>query len=249
MQKTFLLFLFFISQNSYSASAMYEINFIWQWDGTDVEEGRLPNFAHFTDLVGATHQTGAALWQPGGLASPGIERVSEEGLSDILQNEVNSLIGLDVADQFIHVGAPRVFLRNRSTIIDQIPATTVVTLTDTHPEISLISMIAPSPDWFVGVSGLSLMDGDEWIDELTLDLRPWDAGTENGVEFDLTNVGSFPQREIDRISASPFIENPIVAQIEFVRLENTVQPVPIPATLPLLISAVIGAFSFGIGKK
>ena len=32
------------------------------------------------------------------------------------------------------------------------------TVTAAHPLVTLVSMIAPSPDWFVGVAGLSLLD-------------------------------------------------------------------------------------------
>ena len=231
--------LILLSQNSFAAS--YQLSFSWEWDGTDVEDGRLPNFAHFTDLVGATHQAGSALWTPGGLATPGIERVAEDGQSDILISEVDNLIDEGIADQFINVGAPRVFLQRRSIIISQIPATLEITVNEEHPEISLISMIAPSPDWFVGVSGLALFDGEEWVDSLTLDLRPWDAGTENGVDFDLTNVGTIPQRTIERITNSPFTfdEQPIVAQLQIERLDSSVNPIPVPAALPLMASAFI----------
>ncbi len=37
-------------------------------------------------------------------------------------------------------------------------------------------MLSPSPDWFVGVSGLLLHDGSNWIDNLVIDLRPYDGG-------------------------------------------------------------------------
>ena len=33
-----------------------------------------------------------------------------------------------------------------------------VAVTTDHPRVTLVTMIAPSPDWFVGVSGLSLLD-------------------------------------------------------------------------------------------
>ena len=55
-------------------------------------------------------------------------------------------------------------------------------------------MIGPSPDWFVGVSGLSLLDGQgEWESLLEVDLFPYDAGTEQGTEFSLSNAATSPQ--------------------------------------------------------
>lgn len=39
-------------------------------------------------------------------------------------------------------------------------------------------MIDPSPDWFLGVSGLELcLENCSWAESRTLELYPWDAGT------------------------------------------------------------------------
>ena len=61
-----------------------------------------------------------------------------------------------------------------------------------HPFVSLVSMIAPSPDWFVGVADLSLHDGEGWVDSVTVDLYAWDAGTDDGTVYDAANAPSSP---------------------------------------------------------
>lgn len=44
--------------------------------------------------------------------------------------------------------------------------------------------VAPSPDWFVGVSGLNLcLKNCTWVTSKILPLYPWDAGTDNGVTY------------------------------------------------------------------
>ena len=49
-----------------------------------------------------------------------------------------------------------------------------------HPRVTLTTMIAPSHDWFVGVSGLALLDAaGRWLRSHEVDLYPWDAGTED----------------------------------------------------------------------
>ena len=54
-------------------------------------------------------------------------------------------------------------------------------------------MIAPSPDWFVGVFGLSLLDAEgNWVEALTVNLYPWDAGTEGGDDFSFDNAATVP---------------------------------------------------------
>jgi hypothetical protein len=65
-------------------------------------------------------------------------------------------------------------------------------------------MIAPSPDWFVGVSGLSLRSGDLWIDELVVDLDPYDAGTDSGISFGDPDSNTNPQDPISLITGFPF---------------------------------------------
>lgn len=53
--------------------------------------------------------------------------------------------------------------------------------------------IGPSPDWVVGVSGLDLCQKDcSWIESITIDLYPYDAGTDNGISYMVcTQIYSF----------------------------------------------------------
>lgn len=45
-------------------------------------------------------------------------------------------------------------------------------------------MLDPSPDWFVGVSGLELcLANCSWIENKVLELYPWDAGTDSGPTY------------------------------------------------------------------
>ena len=61
-------------------------------------------------------------------------------------------------------------------------------------------MVAPSPDWFVGVAGLSLLDAQgQWLAERTVDLYPWDAGTEDGDGFSMNNAATAPPGTIENL--------------------------------------------------
>jgi hypothetical protein len=65
-------------------------------------------------------------------------------------------------------------------------------------------MIAPSPDWFVGVHDLPLIGADgEWVDSLSIELLPYDSGTDDGVNFTSPNADSDPQVPILRIAETP----------------------------------------------
>lgn len=55
--------------------------------------------------------------------------------------------------------------------------------------LSLVSMIYPSPDWFVGVSGLELCEKEcKWSEGFEVELYPWDAGTDSGVTYLVSTI-------------------------------------------------------------
>jgi hypothetical protein len=66
------------------------------------------------------------------------------------------------------------------------------TISQSHPLVTLVSMIAPSPDWFVGVAGLPLRRDGGWVDSLTVDLYGWDAGTDDGITYESEDAPSQP---------------------------------------------------------
>ena len=58
--------------------------------------------------------------------------------------------------------------------------------TNEYPRFTLTTMIAPTHDWFTGVSGLLLLDSNgRWLRTHEVNLYPWDAGTEEGDDFAL----------------------------------------------------------------
>jgi hypothetical protein len=64
-------------------------------------------------------------------------------------------------------------------------------------------MVAPSPDWFVGVSGLSLIENGDWVAERMASLQPWDAGTDNGTTYASPNRDARPPRPIAPLDGHP----------------------------------------------
>lgn len=69
-----------------------------------------------------------------------------------------------------------------------------------HHLVSLVSMIFPSPDWFVGVSGLELcLANGSWIEEKILNLYPYDAGTDSGPTYISPDQPTIPKEAIRRI--------------------------------------------------
>ncbi len=76
---------------------------------------------------------------------------------------------------------------------------------------SLVSMIAPSPDWFVGVDGLPLIAKGQWRDEVVVPLFPCDAGTDVGASYDATDADAAPATPVSPLLGPPVAVNGTVA--------------------------------------
>lgn len=72
-----------------------------------------------------------------------------------------------------------------------------------HHLVSLVSMIYPSPDWFVGVSGLELCLGNgSWVEQKVLNLFPYDAGTDSGPTYISPDQPTIPKEAIRKIKTN-----------------------------------------------
>ena len=204
-------------------SAAYRVTFEGKFTASALASGvSVPSGEHFTTLIGAIHNGSVTFWSSGGTASAGIESMAEVGGTSALKSEINaSSNALAVIEQSIVSGGTAT-------------ATVDITLTTDHPLVTLTSMIAPSPDWFVGVSGLSLRNtaDDGWQPSLAVDLFPYDAGTEEGTEFSLSNSATSPQGTITSIKGMGKFSNEPIATLTFDLLAAPV----ITTTSPILVS-------------
>ncbi len=140
-----------------------------------------PGGAHFSALIGATHNSSVHLWKNGEVASGGIEVMAESGGTSTLRTEIESLI--QAGDGCGVVTGSGISSGTGS-------ATVMFTTNADFPRISITTMIAPSPDWFIGVDSFALRNADDspqvedsWIDEATVDLFAYDAGSDDGAIF------------------------------------------------------------------
>ncbi|MBC8067634.1 MAG: spondin domain-containing protein [Deltaproteobacteria bacterium] len=161
--------------------------------------GALPDEAHFSWLGGATHDAGVSFWQVGELASPGIVQMAEIGATQILMTEVQPAIDDGHADQalewqqwFCPVGTD-VAVCGEDTVEIEVHID--------HPLLTLVSMLGPSPDWFIGVSGLDMHEGGTWVERLVVDLRPYDGGTRSDMDFTMNGALQQPPEPISIITA------------------------------------------------
>ena len=162
--------------------AEYEFKFEARW----VPPAAVPGNAHFTQIVGATHNVAGSLYTVGRRASLGVERVAELGLTGSMLAEIDAGIAAGNVDTTI--------LGTDTFLTPQEVNTFKFSASESHSRLTFLTMIAPSPDWFVGVSDLDLLDANgQWRDQIVIDLDSYDAGTENGTRFSLANAATLPQ--------------------------------------------------------
>ena len=173
--------------------ARYHVTFEATWSLTSHPQDFPPD-PHFSPLVGGTHDAAAAFWRPGSLASGGIEDMAERGRTSPLVAEIDAAISSG--------GAERSFVGGN---IPSSPGTATVEfdISQRYPLVTLVSMIAPSPDWFVGVADLPLFENAQWVEERIIALAPWDAGTDSGETFDSPDETTAPQHVIAPILTAP----------------------------------------------
>jgi hypothetical protein len=99
--------------------------------------------------------------------------------------------------------------------LDRSPGTVSLSfeVTRSHPLVTLVTMVAPSPDWFVGVHDLNLIQNGDWVSSLTVDLDPYDAGTDSGTTYQSPDRETNPRQTIQRITGAPFAVNGTVAKL------------------------------------
>lgn len=182
------------------SEATYSINYTSTWSQATHPHpgGNFPANAHYSKLVGATHNDQVVFLEMGALASPGIEDIAELGSNGVFFSEVNTAIGSGTANAPIDGD-------DLSSSTGEINIANVVTNED-YPLLTLISMIAPSPDWMVAVNSLELLDSNgDWKPGISLDLFPYDAGTDSGIDYTSPNMDTNPPEPISSIQGvAPF---------------------------------------------
>lgn len=202
---------FYISLNSFSQStANYTIEFVSIWESVTANptEGQstidVPSNAHWSPLALVTHQTVNTFFMVGAVASSGIEDIAETGSTNAFETEVNNNTD---ADKVI-IGSGLGSAKGTITINS-------LEVSEDYPLITLASMIAPSPDWFIGVNGINLRSGNNstnngWKDTFSVNLFPYDAGTEDGSAYSGSNPASNPISAItSRSNTTPFNDKKI----------------------------------------
>ncbi|MFH1566519.1 MAG: spondin domain-containing protein, partial [Gemmatimonadota bacterium] len=189
----------------------YRVTFEATWSAATHPED-FPSRPHFSGPIGVVHNGNVTFWQEGALASDGIKDMAELGRQVTLGDE------FAVARANGHAGP-----QMAAGQIDPSPGSLSLDFEaePRFPLVTLVSMVAPSPDWFVGVSGLSLVDaGGAWLDSVRVPLYALDAGTDSGPGYSSPNQVSDPRQPISRLGSGSFLVSgqvPPLGTFTFVR--------------------------------
>lgn len=131
--------------------------------------------AHFSWIGGANHNSNVKFWEVGTLASQGIDLLSVTGNTRDLVTEVQTEISNNNAENLINI--QHWFCPDEITHDVCGTLSFEIDVSKDFPLVTLASMLGPSPDWFIGIESLSMVDGDGlFIPKITYELYPYDAG-------------------------------------------------------------------------
>jgi hypothetical protein len=173
----------FVQDKQCEGDALYKVDFMGTWTAANHELGYPgdgpsgPN-AHFSPLLAATFGYGDEFFKVGGAASPGVKVVAETGMPPTLIHELRD----DSAYLDVQTAALAPLYSPEETMLME-PG--VIKANTDHDYLGLITMIAPSPDWFTGAAMIELCDKDTgmWKEEIMHEAMAYDAGTDAGTTF------------------------------------------------------------------
>lgn len=178
-------------------TVVYEVEFVSTWSSA-THPTDFPANAHFSPFVAVSHLPNSRLFIEGLNASEGLKDVAETGNTSTLEEElqlfVNTGEGLDV------VIGDRVDSPSSSAKIQ-------LGMREGYSTVTALSMVAPSPDWFVATT-TNLLDPSDglWYDQVTSNVLTYDAGTDSGVSFTSVDSVTTPVDPVSFLDEGPLTE-------------------------------------------
>lgn len=183
-----------------TGEAMYNLTIYNRWVPSRFED--VPSGAHFSPLTFFSHSSRFSSVVLRGYASPGVQAVAETGDNTVLKKE----------------------LANAGTFVKQVSATetgaesgasfyATVKVDCQHTVVSAITMVAPSPDWFIAITNMNVFRRGRFIKRRAGRLRAFDAGTDSGKTPTAEDVPTVPVQNIARLRGAPFMRRPIARYV------------------------------------
>jgi len=183
-------------------TAQYQVVFDATWSQA-THPTDWPTNAHWSGLVGGVHKDSVHFFRLGETSSEGIRLMAELGQQAQLLSEVASAITNGAADFQLAGGGINPSPGSRLLVFPQ-------AMRRDYPLVTLCSMIAPSPDWFVGVDSLNLIDNGQWVSNNVVTLYGNDAGTDSGVTYASPDQVTVPRGVATQFTDFPGLQNGVI---------------------------------------
>jgi hypothetical protein len=194
-------------------NARYRLTFNATWS-VQTHPNEFPANAHFSGLIGMTHNGNTMLFAKGEIASDGIKNMAETGSKNPLEAEIQNFISNGTGNSLISGGGIGSSPGEVSLEFD---------IASSQSLLSVVSMLAPSPDWFIAVSNINLIENNEWVTSKAFTVDIYDAGTDDGSTFLSPDFPTLPPLPIVNITTPPLAVNNVVAplgSITFTKIEQ-----------------------------
>lgn len=193
-----------------SETATYRITFTANWTAS-THPADFPSNPHFSGLIGMSHNAQTVLYKSGENATTGIKNMAETGSKTPLSSEIEAMVQNKSALELISGGG--VSSGTASSSVE-------FKVSKTHSLVSMVSMIAPSPDWFVGISGVNLLENDQWVTSKEVAAGSYDAGTDSGSTFASANLATSPVAPVSVITTAPLAVGGSVTPLGTFKIEK-----------------------------
>ena len=199
------------SASTATAPVRYQVVFERTWS-SETHPRDFPLLAHFSPVIGATHDGSYDPFRAGRTATAGVERLCEEGKHQPLDGEIRAAVAGGAAGALIETPDP----------LRSVPGNAVATfeIDAAHPMVSIAAMIAPSPDWCAIAADVALFENGAWVERKTIALEAWDVGTDSATSYRAFDDDTQPRTPIRRNELSYFVtegRSVPVGSVTFVR--------------------------------
>lgn len=155
----------------------------------------VPTGAALSPLTAASHSRRFSAFTLYGYASPGVQAIAEAGDNSILKEELASPMAMPFVKDVVAADGPT--LSGMKTSID-------IKVDCMFSIVSFLSMVAPSPDWFVAKANLETFVRGKFVDKLVGPLMVYDAGTDSGRTLMAKDSMTTPRENIAPLLGLPF---------------------------------------------
>jgi hypothetical protein len=192
-----------VAAGSDTDDATYSVTFVPSWNpASHPPEYPLSHAKQglLTPIIGATHGSGYRIFAEGTPPSAGLEKLSETGKHNPLDDEIRRAIAAGQASALIE------FADGSPGPVHQ-PVAHTFRITRAQPFVSLAGMIAPSPDWFYGVSAVELLRNGQWVPSVVVQAYAWDSGGDAGTTYMAEDMDLATKTPTQRVGTAHFVQH------------------------------------------